>query len=164
MQKLICVIKVVQYLLFFPGWPARYWVQQTRTILLLFQCTFLPISMRRLIWGHLLPEWHLLPQMAQSACDIWGLPEVDLLASSIQLNASIITPWKHHYLWGPWGWMPWMFQVSCIFPPHALVPLVLSKFLAEHVEGQLRLLFLVAPCWIEAPWLPTFLNICSEPQ
>ena len=27
-----------------------------------------------------------------------------------------------------------------------LVPLVLSKFLAGHVKGQLRLLILVAPC------------------
>ena len=24
----------------------------------------------------------------------------------IPLNASIITPWNLHYLWGPWGWMP----------------------------------------------------------
>ena len=33
---------------------------------------------------------------------------------------------------------PWKFQVSYVFPPPALVPLVLSKFLAEHVNGQLR--------------------------
>ena len=38
----------------------------------------------------------------------------------------------------------------CFIPP-ALVPLVLSKFLAEHVKGQLRPLILVAPCWMEAP-------------
>ena len=37
-----------------------------------------------------------------------------------------------------------------MFPPPALVPLVLSKFLAEHVKGQLRQLILVALCWIEA--------------
>ena len=29
-----------------------------------------------------------------------------------------------------------------MFPPPALVPLILSKFLAEHVKGQLRLLIL----------------------
>ena len=33
-------------------------------------------------WCQLLPEWHLLPQMAQAAFNLWGLPEVDLLASS----------------------------------------------------------------------------------
>ena len=49
-----------------------------------------------------------------------------------------------------------------MFPPPALVPLVLSKFLAEHVNGQLRWLILVAPCWMEAPWLPTVLNMLAD--
>ena len=49
-----------------------------------------------------------------------------------------------------------------MFPPLALVPLVLSKFLAEHVNGQLRHLLLVAPCWMEAPWLPTVLNMLAD--
>ena len=30
----------------------------------------------------MLPEWHLLPQVAQAAFHLWGLPEVDLLAFS----------------------------------------------------------------------------------
>ena len=46
-----------------------------------------------------------------------------------------------------------------MFPPPALVPLVLSKFLVEHVKDQLRLLILVAPCWMQAPWLPTVLKM-----
>ena len=57
---------------------------------------------------------------------------------------------------------PWMFQVSNVFPPPTLVPLVLSNFLAEHVRGQLRLLILVAPCWMEAPRLPTVLNMLAD--
>ena len=57
---------------------------------------------------------------------------------------------------------PWNFQVSCVFPSLALVPLVLSKFLAEHVNGQLRHLLLVAPCWMEAPLLPTVLNMLAD--
>ena len=57
---------------------------------------------------------------------------------------------------------PWTFQVSYMFPPPVLVPLVLSKFLAEHVKGQVRCLILVAPCWMEAPWLPTVLNILAD--
>ena len=44
----------------------------------------------------------------------------------------------------------------CVLPS-ALVPLVLSKFLAEHVKGQFRLLILVAPCWMDAAWLPMVL-------
>ena len=57
---------------------------------------------------------------------------------------------------------PWKFQASYVFPPPALVPLVLSKFLAEHVNGQLRHLLLVAPCWMEAPWIPTVLNMLAD--
>ena len=49
-----------------------------------------------------------------------------------------------------------------MFPPLALVPLVLSKFLAEHVNGQLRHLLLVAPCWMEAPWFTTVLNMLAD--
>ena len=49
-----------------------------------------------------------------------------------------------------------------MFPPPALVPLVLSKFLVEHVKGQLRWLILVALCWMEAPWLPIVLNMLAD--
>ena len=49
-----------------------------------------------------------------------------------------------------------------MFPSPALVPLVLSKFLVEHVNGQLRHLILVVPCWMEAPWLPTVLNMLAD--
>ena len=57
---------------------------------------------------------------------------------------------------------PGTFQVSYVFPPPALVSLVLSKFLAEYVSSQLRHLILVAPCWMEAPWLPTVLNMLAD--
>ena len=49
-----------------------------------------------------------------------------------------------------------------MFPPLALVPLVLSKFLVEHLKGQLRHWILVVPCWMEAPWLPTVLNMLAD--
>ena len=49
-----------------------------------------------------------------------------------------------------------------MFPSLVLVPLVLPKFLAEHANSQLRHLLLVAPCWIEAPWLPTVLNMLAD--
>ena len=46
--------------------------------------------------------------------------------------------------------------------PPVLVPLVLSKFLAEYVKSQLRCLTLVALCWMEALWLPTVLNMLAD--
>ena len=114
----------------------------------------------------MLPEWHLIPQVAQVASHLWDLSEVDLLVSSrttqcqhsytlespLPLGALGLNAFNH----------AWMFQVSYIFPPPALVPLVLSKFLAEHVKGQLRHLIWVAPYWMEAPWLPTVLNMLAD--
>ena len=35
---------------------------------------------------------------------------------------------------------PWKYQVSYVFPPRALGPLVLSMFFAENVTGQFRLI------------------------
>ena len=104
--------------------------------------------------------------MAQAAFHLWGLPEVDLLASSCS------TQYQHYFTLEtllPLGALAlnafshlWNFQVSYVFPPLALVPLVLSKFLAEHVSGHLRDLILVAPCWMEAPWLPIILNMLAH--
>ena len=34
--------------------------------------------------------------------------------------------------------------------------------LAEHVNNQLRHLILVVLCWMEAPWLPTVLNMLAD--
>ena len=113
----------------------------------------------------MLLEWHLLTQMAQVAFHLSGLPEVDLLASShtsqcqhyhtmetpLSVGALELNAFNH----------PWMFHVSYVFPP-ALVPLVMSKFLAECVKGQLRLLILLVPCWTEAPWLPTVLKMLAD--
>ena len=119
--------------------------------------THLNVEADCLSWHQLLPEWHLLPQVAHAAFCLWGLPEVGCWHLLILLNASIITPWKLHYFSHPST-----FQVSYVFPSPALVPLVLFKFLAENVNGQLRHLILVAPCWMEASWLPTILNMLAD--
>ena len=127
--------------------------------------THLNVEADYLSWDQLLLEWHLLPQVAEETFHLWGLPEVDLWHLLILLNASIISLWKHNYLWG--------LGVECLQPsldfsgkllflPLALVPLALSKFLAEHVNSQLRHLILVAPCWMEAPWLPTVHNMLAD--
>ena len=89
--------------------------------------THLSVEADYLSWGWLLLEWHLLPQMAQAAFCFRGLPEVDLLASSHTIQ------YQHYYTLEtplPLGDLelnafnyPWMFQVSYVFPPLALVPL-----------------------------------------
>ena len=44
--------------------------------------THLNVKADYLSQDQLLPEWHLLPPLAHAAFHLWGLPEVDLLASS----------------------------------------------------------------------------------
>ena len=118
--------------------------------------------------SQLIPEWHPLPQMAQAAFCLWAYQRWICWHPPVPLSASIITPWKLPLLLGGFGveyLQPSLgIQVSYVFPPPALVPLVLSKFLAEHVKGQLRHLILVSPCWMEAPWLPTVLNMLADLQ
>ena len=82
---------------------------------------------------------------------------------NIPINVNSITPWRVY--WKVSGAPElsafnhlWTYQVSYVFPPPASVSCVLSKFLVEHVIGQVRHLRLYAPCWMEAPWL--FTVIC----
>ena len=124
-------------------------------VLLFSQHTFLTTSMWRQIfcprisffWSGTFSLLDLLASSCSTQCQHYFTLETPLPLRALGLNA-----FSH----------PWNFQVSYVFPPLALAPLVLSKFLAEHVNGQLRHLFLVAPCWMEAPWLPTVLNILAD--
>ena len=105
------------------------------TLIPIYIPTYLNVEANYLSQDWMLPEWHLLPQVA---FHLWGLPEVDLMASFHS------TQCQHYYTLEsplPLGALglntfnhPWMFQVSYVFPPPALVPMVLSKSLAEHVK------------------------------
>ena len=128
--------------------------------------THLNVEVDFLSQDQLPPEWHLLPQVAHAAFCFWGLLEGDLLVSShstqCQHYFTLETPLPLRALGLSAFSHPLTFQVSFVFPFPVLVPLVLSKFLAEHVNGQLRHVILVAPCWVEALWLPTILNMLAD--
>ena len=160
---------MVQCLLFFSRlscWILSLTDKHGITLLSAYIPTHLIVEADYLSWDQLLLEWHLLSQVAEAAFCLWGLPEINLLVFSrstqcqhyftletpLPLGALGLNAFSH----------PWTFQVSYVFPPPALVPLVLSKFLAEHVNSQLRYLILVVPCWMEAPWLPTVLNMLAD--
>ena len=57
---------------------------------------------------------------------------------------------------------PWTYYLNYVFPLPALVSLVLSHFLMEHVTGQIRLLLLVAPSWMKAHWISTVLGMLED--
>ena len=52
------------------------------TLILAYIPTHLNVEANYLSWGQMISEWHLLPQVAHASFHLWGLPEVDLLASS----------------------------------------------------------------------------------
>ena len=147
-------------------WILRMTNKHGITLIPAYISTHLNVEADYLSQDGMLPEWHLLLQVAQAAFHLWGLPQMNLLASSHS------TQCQHYYTLEsplPLGALglnafnhPSTFQVNYMFPPHALVPLVLSKFLVEHVNSQLRHLILVAPCWMEAPWPPTVLNMLAD--
>ena len=56
----------------------------------------------------------------------------------------------------------WTNQVSYVFPFPALIPLLLSKVQADNAIGLFRLLILLAPCWMEVPWLLTVLGMLAD--
>ena len=108
------------------------------TLLPAYIPTHLNVEADFLSQDQVLPEWHLLPQVAQAAFHLLGLPEVDLLASShstqcqhyftletlLPLGALGLNAFSH----------PWKFQVSYVFPPLALVPLVLSQVSSQTCQ------------------------------
>ena len=161
---------MVQCLLFFPGWPAEILSLTDKhgiTLLPAYIPTHLNVEADYLSLGSVASGVVPPPSGGSRLLfALWSLPEVDLLASShstqcqhyftletpLPLGALGLNAFSH----------PWKFQVSYVFPPLALVPLVLSKFLAEHVNGQVRHLILVAPCWMETPWLPTVLSMLAR--
>ena len=134
------------------------------TLIPVYIPTHLNVEADYLSQDQMVPEWHLLPWVAEGAFHLWGLTEVDCWHLFVPLNTSIITSWNllplaalglnafNH---------PSMFEISYMFPPSALFPLVLCKFLAEHVKGQLRYLILLAPCWMEAPHSSQHFARCS---
>ena len=90
---------------------------------------------------------HLLASSCTAQCQCYYI-----LESPPPLGVLGLNDFKH----------PWTFQVSYVFPSPTLSPLVLSRFLVEHVKDQLRHLILLAPCWMEAAWLHTVLNMLAD--
>ena len=88
------------------------------TLLPAYIPTHLNVEADFLSRDRLLPEWHLLPQVAQAAFCLWGLPEVDLLASSRSAQChyyfTLETPLPLGVLGLNAFSHPWNFQVSYV--------------------------------------------------
>ena len=65
--------------------------------------THLNVEADYLSWDQMLPEWHLLTHVAQTAFHLWGLSEVDLLAPSCSTECQHYYTMEYPLLLGPWG-------------------------------------------------------------
>ena len=127
------------------------------TLIPAYIATYFNVETNYFPWGWFVPEWHLLDYIAQAVFNLWDQLKLDVLASSHTNQC------QHYYTLeiplhlGAFGLNtlshPWTYQVTYHL---ALVPLVLSKFLAEHVTDQFILLISVVPCWKKAPCFPQF--------
>ena len=90
---------------------------------------------------------------------------MDLSASSYSNQCQHCSTLECALPLGPMGLkafkIPWTYLVSYVFSPPKLISLVLFKFLLEHVMCPFRLLIVVAPCWMEVPWLPTVFSVLA---
>ena len=132
------------------------------TLILAYIPTHLNVQADYQFQSQLLWEWHLL-QIAQVAFHLWSQPggytgilPYHSMPALLHLGNTTTS--------GGLG-------AECLQPSldvsgklcfsSCIGPLVLSKFLMEHVKGQPRHLILVASCWMEVPWLPTVLHMLT---
>ena len=136
-------------------------------VLLLFQHTYLPISMWKLTIKR-----KVISKMAPASSHSSGY--VSTVGSTKGGSVGIL---KYQWMSAPFHFgqptTSGTLQVECFQPPldtlgelcfllFPLLHLVLSKFLVEHVTGQFTLLILVTPWQMEAPCLPTVLSILED--
>ena len=91
---------------------------------------------------------------------------MDLLAFSITNQCQHYYTLENPLSLGNLGWNalshPWTYHMRYMFPPTALVSLVLSTVLVKHVTVHFRPLILVVPSWIKASWPATVLNMLED--
>ena len=134
------------------------------TLLPAYIPTHLNVEADFLSQDQMLLEWHLLPQVAQAAFHLWvqRWTSWNLL---ILLNANIISLWKLHCLWG--------LGVECLQPSLEISgklcvsssnsgPSCSVQVSSRTCQWSTQTLFLVASCWMEAPLLPTILNMLAD--
>ena len=103
--------------------------------------------------GRLFPEWHLLPDIAWETFLLRDQLEMDMLAPSCTNEFQhLLYFWESvtsHNL-GVEHFEPFLaVQISCTFTATTLVPIVLSKFLTQHVTGKFWLLLSITLYWID---------------
>lgn len=105
-------------------------------------------------------EWSLSTIWADHAFEVFGRPQVDLFASSLNAKLPTFCTRFHH----PQAWatdalsFPWDRMFLYAFPPWCLIHKVLLK-LYQSTNTEL---LLVAPTWPNRPWFPLLLSLLID--
>ncbi|KAI8432519.1 hypothetical protein MSG28_013516 [Choristoneura fumiferana] len=97
------------------------------------------------------PEWHLLPPASEAVFRIWGVPEVDLFASSESAVVDRYVTWDSRdgsAIFCDAFSRPWKFKLAWVFPPPNLIPRVL-----RHLNMAVGTYIVIAPHWMQCFWL-----------
>lgn len=110
----------------------------------------------RLSRGKPITEWHLLPEATSKIFQTFGVPQIDLFASS---RAHVV---QHYVSQDPWDGAAvfhnafsrqWKYQLAWVFPPPSLMPRVLI-----HLNSCKGLFVVIAPRWLKCFWRPDLQN------
>ena len=104
-------------------------------------------------------EWTMNPTILNQVWALWGKPEVDLFANSLNFQLPLYVSlfpdpkaWKVNALL-----IPWENTKMYAFPPWGILEEVLLKLRDESTE-----LILIAPAWTNRPWFPLLLQMLVE--
>ena len=103
-----------------------------------------------------LPDLHLLPRVFRRICHRWGLPQIDLFASTESAQLPRFLAWGDAPTAEAFDALsiPWEFQLAYLFPPIPLIPRVLSKM--RQSKGTF---ILITPFWTNQSWFPLLLQL-----
>ncbi|KAF6215126.1 hypothetical protein GE061_009875 [Apolygus lucorum] len=107
------------------------------------------------------PDWHVLPKITQMIFQRWGVPEIDLFATS---NSAVIPSYVSHDSTDRSAVFinafsrVWKYNLAWIFPPPALIPQVL-----QHLNLAEGTFIVIAPRWEKVFWRPDIKSRAVSP-
>ena len=104
-------------------------------------------------------EWMLDPLVFKKISVLWGLPEVDMFASSLNRQIDNFVSWKpdSKALYIDAFSVDWTFIFAYIFPPFSQILRVLQKIQTNQSE-----VVLVVPVWPSQPWFPIVMKLLID--
>ena len=103
-----------------------------------------------------LPDWHLHPSAFKMLTARWGLPDIDLFATSASTHLPMFFAWGEDSRAQALDALAqfWDFRLAYAFPPPPLLPRTIEKF--RRSSGNF---ILVTPHWPTQKWVPMLLDL-----